>query len=1442
MFNTKRRKLKVVENCRHADIAVIGASTLFPGSQSNMGFWNDILSAKDLLTEVPATHWLIDDYYDPDQKKVDKTYGKRGGFLDPISFDPVKWGIPPTNLEATDVSQLLALIVAQNVLQDALTHQFKTADRSRTSVILGVTSAQQLLFSMVSRLQRPVWKRSLLESGFTEEETEKACDRIAAYYAPWKESTFPGLLGNVVAGRVANRLNLGGTNCVIDAACASTFGAVAMAIQELQLGHSDLVLTGGVDAMNDIFMFMCFSKTPALSATGDCRPFSKQSDGTMLSEGVGMFALKRLEDAERDGDEVYGVIKSIGSSSDGKAKSVYAPVSEGQSQAIIRSHDYAGVTPRDIELIEAHGTGTKAGDLAEFYGLKLAFEGDNENKDKVDKKATLEKNWCALGSVKSQIGHSKAAAGAAGLFKVLMAVHQKVLPPSAKIDEPNPKLQIDDSPFYLNTVARPWFKGKNEKRRAGVSSFGFGGSNFHIILENYTGKKAEQKKLYRNGPCELFTFSSENFTELIKLLQEKRELLMHAHCHQDFLRMAYESSYHFKTEHACRLVLVSGDLKDLKEKLDLCLNKANPAQLAEMELKNIFFSQEKVNLGKVAVLFPGQGSQYCNMGREWAVHIPAVHSSMEASFQSLEDMEDSEGPLYEKIYPRPVFDSEEEHKQELELRETSVAQPGIGIVSLALWNYLQGLGFRGDYFAGHSFGELTALCAAGVVSEKDFAKIAQLRGMLMREAAKTSKEGGMLAVSCDVETLRTFLDKHSLKDIVIANYNAPRQQVLSGDLQQIKNAQKLLKEENIRSVLLPVSTAFHSPIVQKSVDAFKAKLKDYKFVKAKAPVFSGHTGEVYEGDGKDIKKRFAEQIARPIRYTDQIKKMYEMGCRVFLEVGPKSVLSQLSRKILEDKKDVLFFSCDGGSHQQGLQQLYKTLAQLAVRGYPVQFANQWNDLQIPKEIELKKAHHVYLNGTNYNKPFPVLDEMGVPKPVKVIKGEDKVVENKVNIHRPQVSDHVLLAAESPQNPINDELLINSDNNKVSNIKKIQKVQVMTKEKVAADLDQNPSASWLEVFREAQRQTAQVHESFHKSMSEAHAAYLRSTETNMKNLMSFASGGERSLPHANEIFASHRPNAQMATRSGAEWDHDFAKENSQQQRTSFKQEAAPSFASTNYSSPSESRPVMDQSSSALDDVFHTQTEIADDRHSWGASAGSYEATYEANKGTTSQGVDSKKSKESKSGPDWKNIIMEVVAEKTGYPESMLDLDMDLEGDLGIDSIKRVEIFSTIQEKAPEADELDNEEIAKLSTLRQIIDKYLALDPSVASETSHRSNSHEGLAGAVSAEERPVAAAGDQDMRGLLFKIVSEKTGYPESMLEEDMDLESDLGIDSIKRVEIFSSLSEQNKLFESLDQSNMASLKTFKDIISFWQKEADQGEAGSFLASAQASELEKKNLN
>ncbi|MGH8918469.1 MAG: beta-ketoacyl synthase N-terminal-like domain-containing protein, partial [Actinomycetes bacterium] len=336
----------------------------------------------------------------------DKTYCRRGAFLPEVDFDPVAFGIPPNNLPATDSAQLLTLVAAARVLAEVADGGPDTLDGDRVGVILG-SAALELIGEVGGRLGRPIWLKALQESGIAADRAQVICDRIADHYTPWQEATFPGLLSNVVAGRVANRFDLHGLSCTVDAACSSSLAALSMAVDQLILNRADMMVTGGVDTLNDPFTFLCFSKTPALSPTGDCRPFSEAADGTMLGEGLSLFALKRLADAERDGNRIYAVIRGIGSSSDGRSTSIYAPLATGQVRALRRAYAAAGYGPGTVSLVEAHGTGTLAGDATEVAALREVFE----------ECGRLDHQWCALGSVKSQLGHTKAAAGAAGLLK-----------------------------------------------------------------------------------------------------------------------------------------------------------------------------------------------------------------------------------------------------------------------------------------------------------------------------------------------------------------------------------------------------------------------------------------------------------------------------------------------------------------------------------------------------------------------------------------------------------------------------------------------------------------------------------------------------------------------------------------------------------------------------------------------------------------------------------------------------------------------------------------------------------------------------------------------------------------------------------------------------------------------------------------------------------------
>ncbi|MGI9331759.1 MAG: SDR family NAD(P)-dependent oxidoreductase [Gammaproteobacteria bacterium] len=1169
------------------DIAVVGVSALFPGSTDGAGFWRDILSGRDLMMDVPPTHWRIDDYYDPDPAAKDKVYANRGAFLEPVPFDPLEFGILPNAVPATDSAQLLALIVAKRVLHDATRGRMESLDRDRVSVILGVASATELVCSMSGRLQRPVWRKALRESGLPESQVESICARIAEHYVPWQESTFPGLLGNVVVGRIANRLDLGGSNFVVDAACASSLSALAMGINELHLDQADLVVTGGVDALNDILMYACFAETTALSPTGDCRPFADGADGTMLGEGVGLFALRRLADAERDGNPIYALIKGLGSSSDGRARSIYGPLPDGQAKALRRAYAQAGYTPRTVELVEAHGTGTKAGDRAEFEGLVQVFEAREDDRQ-----------WCALGSVKSQIGHTKAAAGAAGLFKVVMALHHKVLPPTTKVDRPNATLAIEESAFYLNMHARPWMACKDHPRRASVSSFGFGGTNYHLTLEEYRGpgrRPARQRAL----AAELIALSADDAGGLRAICDAAPDELEEAGSLQTFAR-ATQDRFDVTARH--RLAVVAKDVAHLAQQVEQACARVVDHPGEGFALSAGLHYATEVNPGKLAFLFPGQGSQYLYMGSELALHFDAARTPWEAAPVGVASV----------VFPPSAFEADARQAQVHRLTEMANAQPAIAAVSLGQLALLRAAGVEPDCVGGHSFGELTALHAAGCLSADALLVLARRRGELMADAA-AGLDGAMLAVETDRDSVAQFVQTHGLT-LAIANHNAPRQVVLSGATDEIERAAVAFRETGIAARRLPVATAFHSTVVSASSEPLATYLATCEFEAPGLPVYANATAAPYPEDPDAIRVQLAGQLTQPVRFVEQIDALFDAGVRTFVEVGPGRVLSGLVRQCLEGRPHTCVTVDD--KLRGGLFGLCNALGQLAVNGVAVDFEPLWSGFAEPAPVPKRGPHVLQISGANYGKPYPG-GVMAPPDPVAGTVQAEPAAAMAGSPATPMASPTVAPAPVSPAPPhaSNEPYL-----------------------PVPTDVARSAEVEAM------QRELADVQRHFQQTMTDAHLGYLQLVAQSLSAL-----GGQppEAMPSAHAI---QPPGEGLAPVDAPCPD---------EHRIPATMPPPPHAVA--------SAPVSAASEAPLGiNATLTATPAAQTPVSMDTGA----------------------------------ILLELVAEKTGYPPEMLELDMELEAELGIDSIKRVEILAAAQERMPEVQALDTAVLGEMKTLREI----------------------------------------------------------------------------------------------------------------------------------------------
>ncbi len=903
-------------------VAIIGQAAVFAKAASLTEYWDNILNKIDGITEVPPSRWNTEDYYDPDPTAEDKTYCKVGGFIPDIDFDPLEFGLPPNLLEVTDSSQLLGLVVARDAMEDAGYSQDREFNRENVGVVLGVAGGLKLISDLSSRLQYPIWQRVLESSGISPEDTKIIINKIKLAYAPWNENAFPGLLGNVIAGRIANRLDLGGMNSVVDAACASSLAAINTAVSELIEGRADMMISGGVDADNSPFTYMCFSKTPAFSHSQQIRPFDQQSDGMLIGEGLGMVVLKRLEDAERDGDRIYAVIRGIGSSSDGRYKSIYAPRPSGQTLAIQRAYQEAGFPPQAVSLIEAHGTGTKAGDPAEFEGLKAAFGTPNGKKQSI-----------AIGSVKSQIGHTKAAAGAAGMIKTTLALHHKVLPPTLNVSQPAEALDIDNSHFYINTETRPWFKsGNGTTRKAAVSAFGFGGTNFHIVLEEYASPKQPYRRLH--SVAKTILLSAPSPAELLARIQEGAAGLDSEEAETVFQSLAEAARHELPPGDHPRVGFIADSPADARKYLEIAaaqIEKQPDADGWDHPRGIIYRARSISDEDKIVALFPGQGSQYLNMVRELVINFPPL---LEA-FESMDELflAENQPALTSVLYPRPVFSDQEKEAQQLALRETDYAQAAIGVVSYGLFNILQQAGFKPDMTAGHSFGELTALWAGGAISDEAFLRLVKARGQAMRPPAEKDFDSGtMAAVKGPLTEIEEAIQP--LEDVVIANQNSPSQVVLAGPEDAITRADDLLSAAGYKVTRLPVSAAFHTPLVEHASKPFAEAVRAEEFQKPLLPVYSNTTGKTYPEGTKEIRQILSNHILNPVIFKTQIEEIYQNGGRIFVEIGPRQILGNLVKAILEGKPHSVV-SLNPSREKSSDHQFRQAVVTLQVLGLPI---------------------------------------------------------------------------------------------------------------------------------------------------------------------------------------------------------------------------------------------------------------------------------------------------------------------------------------------------------------------------------------------------------------------------------------------------------------------------------------------------------------------------
>lgn len=1468
------------------DIAIVGMASHFPDSEDLHDFWTNICSKKDSIRENADSegYWEKDDFYDPDRTATDKTYASKAGWVPPIHFDPVEFKLPPNILDSIAAVQLFSLYVSKLALEDAglFRKDKKNVDRDKIGVILGGAGSGNTFFPLASRQQVVNLRKILVNSGLPDVVVEDICARYLDNFPEWNEDSFPGFLGNVACGRICSQFDLGGTSCMIDAACASSLSAIKMAISELKEGSCDAVLTGGVNVENSLVSFMSFSKTPALSPNNVSRPFDAESDGMMLGDGVGMLVLKRLEDAERDGDRVYAVIKALASASDGRAKSVFAPRLEGQVKCLNRTYADANISPANISLIEAHGTGTIAGDLTEVESLRHVFG-----------QYGINQNSIALGSIKSQIGHTRCAAGAASMIKVALSLYHKVLPATINVQSPNKKLDLENSPFYINTETRPWLNDGDQPRRAALSSFGFGGTNYHAILEEH---HADYQRL--NDIDQVIFFFEKDKSLLMARCEECLALFSSENGDERFAVYLNEMAGASIPDKYARVAFVAKTVDEVKESLrsTIKLLKANDEKKWKHPAGIFYRESVRSTKGRVVALFSGQGSQHVNMGRDLLTNYPEFREAFE--LMDKYRVGAGELPVSSHVYPVPVFSKEKEDSNTEMLTDTKNAQPAIGAVSLGYYKVLKDLGLDADFFAGHSYGELSALMAAGVMDENQFCQLSVARGNAVSEASKKGEAGKMLAINADMGVLSPLLEKHG--DIEVSNYNSNSQLVVGGREEVIDLLHADLIAKNIRSKILPVSAAFHTRHVASAEKSFFKAVKDIKFKAGNNKVYSNYTGEKYKKTSADIKRNISAQISNPVLFKQMIEKINQDGGDIFIEIGPRAILSSLVEDVL-GQSNCTVINVNPDNKGDYTKQFKSSVAQLLVEGLVLNPADKY----VREKIFYKKSKLTYrMNGGAY------MSEGWKSKRKNAERHDTRlfdeylatVVEKELETYKQNNPIKKEVKADEEKPPlvpaIETDSLLKNDGNMIMSFD-ANKINDSNHNNTASKGDSvNTTFNGVHDILESQKILSDCHSQFQENQKD----YISMLDRFMENQFDLYKNGDDGKLNAvagnlsgtinllQEMQASYHKNHSLyfMNQHALLADGNATNIHSSQ----LHQEAPMEIANRRHEVPAgESTGLI--SDSVPSTVNHENTRVHTEAdNSIMAKSVAVTENVEPQSQQLSSPVASVNNKNEStirylsgySKDDVQVVILKAISEKTGYPEDMIGLDMDLESDLGIDSIKRIEILGAVFDvlsgdgleidSMEEYNDLDTFDPEQLSTINKMVDflhdvlqeiiVHLGVEEadstgneSIETATDNREPvvNQQGVNSQEEAKNNEIIKELESYTKEQIIEktitIVSEKTGYPKDMIGLDMDLEADLGIDSIKRIEIlgvlFDTLSSEKLEFNDMEDYNDLDtfdpevLSTIDKIAEFFlgtlQEVAEHMRSGGQTSAAQVDETD-----
>jgi acyl transferase domain-containing protein len=932
------------------DIAVVGMACVFPKAMNLAQFWSNLANGVDAIDDPPPGRWNESRNFALLADHEASLPSKRGGFLpSDLPFDPVPFGVLPNLVRHGDPDQFLMLNVIDAALRDACVAEDSPL-RKRTDVIIGrggyftgklveIILRAEVFDTLLELLDRRYPdqigpRREEMEVYLRSTLTAREADNVSTGIA------------NITASRAANRLNLRGAAFTVDAACASSHLAVEQAVGRLRAGQCDVAVAAGVFLSLAPAFLHAFASIGALSRSGMMRPFDRRADGLLAGEGGGAVILKRLEDALRDGDAIYAVVKGTGSASDGKEVDVLAPSSAGQVSALENAYVDAGIDRESIGYLELHGTGTVVGDLTELDTVK-AFYG------RVSEPAAAR----AMGSVKSMIGHCMPAAGIAAFIKTTLALSNKILPPSLHCEEPRPELA--DAPFYLIAQTRPWVHNPaHGPRRAGVNAFGFGGINAHLILEEVstTGARCSVALDIKPRPVEvgvrrqseLVAFSAESVTELREQLLRVDHFLNHDQSNPTLADLAWTLSRSIESRHPVKLSLICADVSHLRCLLRRCLDNTGLFTPSEDGEDLYFSSDAHSHRGKIAFIFPGMGfpgliGNYPDHLLELCLHYPEVR----AEFDYFEERDrHPEDRVPTSAIFSPPTSLPEDYRQQLKARlappksedyrgempaprERFLAAMGVTLSNWVSWILLRKFDIPVDMLTGQSQGEMAALCAAGIA---DFHAIAPGFWKVLNIDARAAVGRQLAFAWADEETLAPLLAAEP--EAYLAIHMSPQGVILGGNRESLLRITDKLQRNGHLVQLLPYPP-IHTPCLSHLRGELVRQLQDEKvtFRKPQLTFYSSITSEPYPDDEAGIHDTLLKNVDQPLRVWQTVRRMYDDGARIFVQVGGGHMAAHL-KTLLPEGADAITAAMDIDTRNP-LTQLHHLCATLFCAGVPL---------------------------------------------------------------------------------------------------------------------------------------------------------------------------------------------------------------------------------------------------------------------------------------------------------------------------------------------------------------------------------------------------------------------------------------------------------------------------------------------------------------------------